>query len=534
MAIPKITGSGPNSRTNLKNIHSGERSFQKDLSTTHSQISLMQQALTSLGYNTKGTDGIFGDNTASAVKSFQRACNLTADGYFGKNSLLNLEKLLGHHLDPDADGCGDTGSSGSGDSGSGDNGSGDNSSGDSGSGDSGSGDSGSGDSGSGDSGSGDSGSGDSGSGDNADAAIQVGDTVITTKPAVYFRKEPDGSYHMKVDKGTTMKVTAIEDRGKYKWYEGVISGKIGYLRGDCVEKYTGSTSSDSTIQVGDTVITTKTGVNFRQTPNGTPLMQVKKGTTMKVTAIKDSDKYKWYEGTIDDKIGYLRGDCVEKYTGSSGGSSSSGGNTGSSNDFTDIVTTTPTVNTYYPFSASKAIEYALAHSSNKTGVADPKRNPSFRETERNACANFVHQCLLAGGARMFDGWCYKLSGIPSSWDNSTWIYTNSARRKLLEKGWIRRVEHNEDVHAGDIIYTYNSSEKAQPTPFTHVTMAVSDYDSSINGCYVCGHTENQNHRPKSFIPDGTKSVYCYHVAEQLGGDGTEKAIDLTNGKSKAI
>ena len=263
-------------------------------------------------------------------------------------------------------------------------------------------------------------------------------------------------------------------------------------------------------------------------------MQVKKGTTMKVTAIKDSDKYKWYEGTIDDKIGYLRGDCVEKYTGSSGGSSSSGGNTGSSNDFTDIVTTTPTVNTYYPFSASKAIEYALAHSSNKTGVADPKRNPSFRETERNACANFVHQCLLAGGARMFDGWCYKLSGIPSSWDNSTWIYTNSARRKLLEKGWIRRVEHNEDVHAGDIIYTYNSSEKAQPTPFTHVTMAVSDYDSSINGCYVCGHTENQNHRPKSFIPDGTKSVYCYHVAEQLGGDGTEKAIDLTNGKSKAI
>ena len=252
MAIPKITGSGPNSRTNLKNIHSGERSFQKDLSTTHSQISLMQQALTSLGYNTKGTDGIFGDNTASAVKFFQRACNLTADGYFGKNSLLNLEKLLGHHLDPNADGCGDTGSSGSGDSGSGDN----------------------------------------GSGDNADATIQVGDTVITTKPAVYFRKEPDGSYHMKVDKGTTMKVTAIEDRGKYKWYEGVISGKIGYLRGDCVEKYTGSTSSDSTIQVGDTVITTKAGVNFRQTQGGSRLAQVDKGTTMKVTGIKDSGGYK--------------------------------------------------------------------------------------------------------------------------------------------------------------------------------------------------------------------------------------------------
>ena len=84
MAIPTITGSGVNSRTNLKNIHSGERSFQKDLSTTHSQIVLMQCALSSLGYDTQGTDGIFGNNTESAVKSFQRSKGLTVDGYFGK------------------------------------------------------------------------------------------------------------------------------------------------------------------------------------------------------------------------------------------------------------------------------------------------------------------------------------------------------------------------------------------------------------------------------------------------------------------
>ncbi len=505
MAIPKITGSGPNSRTNLKNIHSGERSFQKDLSTTHSQISLMQQALTSLGYNTKGTDGIFGDNTASAVKSFQRACSLTADGYFGKNSLLNLEKLLGHHLDPDADGCGDTGSSGSGDSGSGDNG-----------------------------------SGDSGSGGNADAAIQVGDTVITTKPAVYFRKEPDGSYYMKVDKGTTMKVTDIEDRGKYKWYKGVISGKIGYLRGDCVEKYAGSSSSDSTIQVGDTVITTKTGVNFRQTPNGAPHMQVKKGTTMKVTDIKDDDRYTWYEGTIDGNIGYLRGDCVEKYTGSSGGSSnsggssSSGGNTGSSNDFTDIVTTTPTVNTYYTYSIDDAVKYAEEHSTTLTSSSelDPKRNKSFKESPSRACANFVYQCLLAGGARMFDGWCFKLSGIPSSWSDSAWTKTNQGRRRLLEKGWICRI-NKEEVQRGDIIYTYNKD--ATPTPFKHVTIAVSDYIPSKQACEVCGHTLSQNHELKPLTPQKNgNEAYCYHVLEQLGGDGTEKAIDLTNNNSKAI
>ena len=514
MAIPTITGSGVNSRTNLKNIHSGERSFQKDLSTTHSQIALMQQALTSLGYDTKGTDGIFGDNTASAVKSFQRACSLTADGYFGKNSLLNLEKLLGHHLDPDADGCGDTGSSGSGGSGSGSSGSGD--------------------SGSGDSGSGGSSSGGSGSGGNADAAIQVGDTVITTKTAVYFRKEPDGSYHMKVDKGTTMKVTAIKDSGEYTWYEGTIDGKIGYLRGDCVEKYTGSTSSDSTIQVGDTVITTKTGVNFRQTPNGTPHMQVKKGTTMKVTAIKDSDKYKWYEGTINDKIGYLRGDCVEKYTGSSGGSSSSGGNTGSSNDFTDIVTTTPTVNTYYTYNADDAVKYAEEHSTtlSSSSELDPKRNKSFKESPSRACANFVYQCLLAGGARMFDGLCFKLSGIPSNWNDSAWTTTNQGRRRLLEKGWICRI-NKEEVRRGDIIYTYNKD--ATPTPFKHVTIAVSDYIPSKQACEVCGHTLSQNHELKPLTPQKNgNEAYCYHVLEQLGGDGTEKAIDLTNNNSKAI
>ena len=114
MANPTITGSGPNSRTNLQNIHSGERSFQKDLATTHSQVALMQSALTNQGYDTKGADGKFGDNTLSAVKAFQKAKGLTADGYFGKNSLLALESDIGGHLDPTSGGCTADGGSGSG------------------------------------------------------------------------------------------------------------------------------------------------------------------------------------------------------------------------------------------------------------------------------------------------------------------------------------------------------------------------------------------------------------------------------------
>ena len=53
---------------------------------------IIQGALYCRGYDPKGFDGVFGAGCAGAVKSFQRAQGLSADGVVGKNT---WEKLLG-------------------------------------------------------------------------------------------------------------------------------------------------------------------------------------------------------------------------------------------------------------------------------------------------------------------------------------------------------------------------------------------------------------------------------------------------------
>jgi hypothetical protein len=51
----------------------------------------LQRKLTSLGYSTKGVDGVFGANTDSAVRKFQQARKLTVDGVVGPAT----KKVLG-------------------------------------------------------------------------------------------------------------------------------------------------------------------------------------------------------------------------------------------------------------------------------------------------------------------------------------------------------------------------------------------------------------------------------------------------------
>lgn len=58
------------------------------------KVSELQQNLTKLGYDTKGTDGIFGNNTKSAVIAFQRDHGLSQDGMAGKDTLNAINKAI--------------------------------------------------------------------------------------------------------------------------------------------------------------------------------------------------------------------------------------------------------------------------------------------------------------------------------------------------------------------------------------------------------------------------------------------------------
>ena len=51
---------------------------------------ILQQRLTGLGFNTKGIDGIFGQNTKKAVMNFQKSRKLSVDGIVGRNTWSKL------------------------------------------------------------------------------------------------------------------------------------------------------------------------------------------------------------------------------------------------------------------------------------------------------------------------------------------------------------------------------------------------------------------------------------------------------------
>ena len=72
---------GPKTRAACVNVRQGARG---------NITRVLQGALICRGYSTNGFDGIFGSGTASAVRSFQTSCGLSADEVAGKNTFAAL------------------------------------------------------------------------------------------------------------------------------------------------------------------------------------------------------------------------------------------------------------------------------------------------------------------------------------------------------------------------------------------------------------------------------------------------------------
>ena len=62
--------------------------YENPLST--SQVTRLQQRLTSAGYDTKGTDGIIGTNTRKAFQRWQADNSQTPDGFISQRSASSL------------------------------------------------------------------------------------------------------------------------------------------------------------------------------------------------------------------------------------------------------------------------------------------------------------------------------------------------------------------------------------------------------------------------------------------------------------
>ena len=103
--VPGVNGNGPNSTISAADIRNNGKSWCRDLKTKHPQIAVMQTKLNSFIRNQEfedinylEADGVYGDNTVTVVKIFQKYMTnptLAIDGVVGKYTLAHIENRYG-------------------------------------------------------------------------------------------------------------------------------------------------------------------------------------------------------------------------------------------------------------------------------------------------------------------------------------------------------------------------------------------------------------------------------------------------------
>ena len=336
-----------------------------------------------------------------------------------------------------------------------------------------------------------------GNGGTTSGGTYIGTGTVIGGGPLYCRKQPIAGYEHwgQFQEGATIQIYSCSTSG---WYETRWNGSnVGYVMSAYVDMSGNSDITDSGTFIGTGMVIGGGPLYCRKQPIAgyEHWGQFQEGTSIPLYTCTTSGWYETRWPVGGSNVGYV----MSNYISTSGGSGSGG--------------------TTVTFSPSAAVAYARGHSETTDNALCSNRNTSFGSSTNNDCANFVSQCLVAGGLPMFNGWCYKLSGIPASWETGGWSWTYSGYQKLNSKGRISPVALV-DVQPGDFIYNYNSSMPAGKR-YTHVTLAVSTYQNG--GVYVCGHTKNQNNVFRSLTSSNCR---CYRVNPTITVGADEKRVKL--------
>lgn len=161
-----------------------------------------------------------------------------------------------------------------------------------------------------------------------------------------------------------------------------------------------------------------------------------------------------------------------------------------------------------------AVAYARQYSSNSSGT-DSYNNAQYKPvgdspTNINKdCANFVSQCLFAGGMPMHDDWHYYYPGNVSNPNvNAAWKGTNSQKKSIASRKWGERVYDISKLKKGDLVYSYDTN--LDNGTFGHVVIIAEDVGNSAT-MTVCGHTQNQRNADRA---PKSKDAY-FHIYDYL-------------------
>jgi len=134
------------------------------------------------------------------------------------------------------------------------------------------------------------------------------------------------------------------------------------------------------------------------------------------------------------------------------------------------------------YNATAAANYAMEWSSNESAPLDVGKTNSAvyhrfqggNSGDGTDCANFVSQCLYAGGLKTGSDWYFTYDREGKRYGNGAWIRVGEMMTMLRNRGYtgISNPSMN-DIHVGDVIFINNN---------THVMIVTGRGDGWLEYC----------------------------------------------------